>query len=34
MWELFNRPVGGVVFWPVMVVVIGILTVLVFSHHA
>jgi hypothetical protein len=33
-WEIFNGEVGGVVFWPVMVLVIGILTAVVFSLHA
>ena len=32
LWESFDPEVRGVVFWPTMIVVIGILTVIGFSH--
>jgi hypothetical protein len=31
-WESFNPEMPGVVFWPTMIVAIGIFTVIVFSH--
>jgi hypothetical protein len=31
LWESFNGEVGALVFWPVMIGVIGILTLIAFS---